>query len=89
MRNSHCFFLFNDIFFRFRFFLPYWEINFMNGIGRTNLHAFAAQFTLDWINIGQVVAHGDSIERTYLEAFRTTYTCHVTILFRHATFFLG
>lgn len=67
--------------------LPLWKIEFMNGVGGTNRHAFPAQGAFRGMDVSQVIFHGDCLELALLHAFSAANAGHFAVLFRDCSLF--
>ena len=59
-----------------------------DGAGRTFIDTLAACFALVVVDVGEVVLHGDGLERTHLGALATTYTSGRAVFLCHSTLLL-
>ena len=60
----------------------------MDGSGGTFGHAFAAGLAFGIVDVGQVVGHGDGLERTCLGALSASYASRRAVLARNCAFLL-
>jgi hypothetical protein len=65
--------------------LAWREVEFQDGVGRTNRSTFPAKTTFVVNDIGQVILHGDGVEGAYLLAFAAADAGYVAGFPGHAT----
>ena len=58
----------------------------MDASARAGLDALTALLALREVDVGEVAAHFDGLERTGLEAFLASNAAHLTVLHRHGAF---